>query len=392
MPSRNDSLFKIFICIVVLSCIISPSFGQTNLLLNGDFEDVNVCSEYKAECGVEGWFYLKDVKVQVNYSDPIAKPGTSSFAIFYNWTGYTHFTPIIGAILPCNLQKGKQYVFKGRLSVRLDPKLVLKPGVCIGENFYVPRRPFSKDMKPDSIVQLTRVPETPFYEFEYRFVAAGDERYLTFGTLVTEDKLSSKKLNAPEVALLLQHFSLTSTDPLETVCAAYNANKERIYTYDYRHKEMDYTLYAKGKLPIEPAENKENNLTRFETSPPAVVEPDTLKLGDVLFDFNKADLKAGATKMLASFFKNNEDKRTIDSIYIDGHTDSVGSDTKNMLLSQQRSESVKNWIITNNIVTNDKIAIHAFGRTIPVTSNKTPAGRALNRRVEIIVFREQNKR
>jgi flagellar motor protein MotB len=44
--------------------------------------------------------------------------------------------------------------------------------------------------------------------------------------------------------------------------------------------------------------------------------------------------------------------------------------------------------MTNNVVTNDKIEVHAFGRTRPVSSNKTPAGRALNRRVEIIVFRE----
>jgi outer membrane protein OmpA-like peptidoglycan-associated protein len=260
--------------------------------------------------------------------------------------------------------------------------------VCTGENFYVPRRPFSKEMNPDSIAQIKQVPESSFFEFEYSFIASGNERYLTFGTFVTEDKAGTKKLHVPEVALMLQQFSLTSIDPTETHCAAYKANKERIYSYDYRHKELDYTLYGKGKLPLELPENKENNLTRYQTTPPAPVKPDTLKLGDVLFDFNKADLKVGAIKMLEAFFKNNEDKRTIDSIYIEGHTDSVGSDTRNILLSQQRSESVKNWLINNNIAANDKIAVHAFGRTRPVSSNKTLAGRALNRRVEIIVFRE----
>jgi flagellar motor protein MotB len=44
--------------------------------------------------------------------------------------------------------------------------------------------------------------------------------------------------------------------------------------------------------------------------------------------------------------------------------------------------------MNNNIAANDKIAVHAFGRTRPVSSNKTLAGRALNRRVEIIVFRK----
>jgi outer membrane protein OmpA-like peptidoglycan-associated protein len=243
-------------------------------------------------------------------------------------------------------------------------------------------------MNPDSISKIKQVPKSSFFEFEYSFIASGDERYLTFGTFVTEDKVGTKKLHVPEVALMLQQFSLSSIDPMETLCVAYKANKERIYTYDYRHKELDYTLYSKGKLPIELPANKEDNLTRFQTTPPAPVKPDTLKLGDVLFDFNKADLKADAMKMLETFFKNNEDKRTIDSIYIEGHTDSVGSDTRNILLSQQRSESVKNWLMNNNITAHDKIAVHAFGRTRPITSNKTPAGRALNRRVEIIVFRE----
>jgi outer membrane protein OmpA-like peptidoglycan-associated protein len=319
----------------------------------------------------------------------LQNPGESAFAIFYNYNGYTGFTPVVGTILPCNLQKGKQYIFKGRLAVRLDPKLVLKPGVCIGENFYVPRRPYAKDMRPDSILQLTRVPETAFYEFSYNFTASGNERYLTFGTFVAEDRLGTKRLMGPEVAMQLQHFSLNSTDPQETLCGGYNANKESIYKYDSRHKEMDYTLYGKGKLPVEIGENQEDNVTRFETVPPRPVKPDTLQLGDVLFDFNKAELKAGASKMLEEFFRKNDEKPSIDSIYIEGHTDSIGSDTKNLLLSQQRSKSVKNWIISNNVVVEDKISIHAFGKQRPVASNKTPAGRALNRRVEIIVFRKE---
>ena len=388
---KHGGVAKVFFLIVLFSHIAVAGFCQANLLLNGDFENINNCKEFNAECGVEAWFYLKDVKVQMMNNDASAGRGANSFAIFYNWAGYKDFTPILGTILPCNLQQGKQYVFKGWISAKLDPKLVLKPGVCTGESFYVPRRPFSKEMKPDSIVQIKRVAETPFFEFEYRFTATGEERYLTFGTYVTEDTLNAKKLSGIQtVSLILDNFSLMSTDPLETFCAGYKDNKERIYQYDFRHKEMDYTLYAKGKLPIELTGNKEDNLTRFEAAPAIPVQPDTLKLGDVLFDFNKADLKGNAIKMLEMFFRYNEDKRTIDSIYIEGHTDSVGSDTRNIGLSQQRSEAVMRWITSNNIVDNNRITIHPFGRSRPIASNKAPAGRALNRRVEVIVFRKLN--
>jgi outer membrane protein OmpA-like peptidoglycan-associated protein len=188
---------------------------------------------------------------------------------------------------------------------------------------------------------------------------------------------------------MLQSFSLTSTNPQETFCAAYEKNKEQVYKYDHRHKDMDYTLYAKGKLPVELTGKTEDNLTGIRVPPPTPVIPDTLKLGDVLFDFNKAALKTDAGKMLSAFFLRNGDKREIDSIYIEGHTDSVGSDIRNIELSKQRSQSVMEWLVSNNIISTDRIAVHAFGKLRPIATNKTPAGRALNRRVEILVFRKQ---
>lgn len=356
------------------------------MLLNGNFEDINTCSEYKAECGVEAWFYLKDVKVQMLSNEPNTA-GANSFAIFYNWAGYTRFTPVIGTILPCKLQAGKQYTFKGWMTARLHSQLTLLPGVALGQNFYVPRRPFSKDMKPDSIMRMKAVPETPFYEFEYSFVATGEERYLTFGTFVAEDvTVANKRLfGAQTVSLILDNFSLTAADPLETSCAAYTQNRQNIYEYDYRHKDMDYTLYGKGQLPVPLSHDPKDNLTRLQAPPPPL-KPDTLKLGDVLFDFNKAELNPGATTMLGAFFQNKEDNSTIDSIYIEGHTDSLGSDERNTLLSRQRSDAVMQWLEANNIVSPEKVTIHPFGRTRPVATNKTAAGRALNRRVEVVVF------
>jgi hypothetical protein len=75
MPAQIRFWLNIFCGFIAFFGTIHSVFSQANLLLNGDFKDVNTCSEYKAECGVEGWFYLKDVKVQVNYATPAAKPG-----------------------------------------------------------------------------------------------------------------------------------------------------------------------------------------------------------------------------------------------------------------------------------------------------------------------------
>ena len=393
MLLQNPTILRV-VLFILLCCTIGHGYGQTNLLLNGNFEDINTCKEYNAECGVEAWFYLKDVKVQMVNNEP-GTTGSNSFAIFYNWNAATNFSPVIGTILPCNLQSGKQYIFKGWITAKLNAKLLLKPGIAVGEHFYVPRRPFSKMINPQPIDALKPVPGTSFYEFEYNFIAGGNEQYLTFGTFISEDTVGTKSrmVGAQTVSLMLDNFSLTSIDALETNCSAYTLNRANIYQYDHRHKEMDYTLYGKGKLPVTLPGRKEENVTQNRMPPPPLqlpAKPDTLKLGDVLFDFNKAALKANATAMLEAYFTNSADKRTIDSIYIEGHTDSIGSDKSNIALSKQRSVSVMKWISNNKVVPANIITIYSFGKGRPVATNKTPAGRAQNRRVEVIVFRRND--
>lgn len=367
----------------------TTSFSQTNLLLNGGFEEINTCTEYKAECGVEAWFYLKDVKAQMLLNESNTNlVGANSFAIYYDWAGYTEFVPIIGTLLPCRLQKGNEYFFKGIISVKLNPKLIFRPGISTGDKFYVPRRPFSKNMNPDSIVSLTRIPNTPFYQFEYRFTANGDERYLTFGSFIKEDTTGAKKrlIGNQTIAVVLDNFSLVSANPLESNCVSWQYNKESIYEFNARHKEMDYSLFGKGELNIELNEDEKNNLTQYKKLPPPP-KPDTLKLGDVLFDFNKANLKPGATTMLDDFFIKNK-PGTVDSILVEGHTDSIGTDARNLQLSQMRSESIRQWLVENKVAEPTAIQVRPFGRSRPIATNKTPQGRTLNRRVEIIIFRK----
>ncbi|MBI3137774.1 MAG: OmpA family protein [Sphingobacteriales bacterium] len=365
--------------------------AQPNLLLNGGFDDVNVCTEYKAECGVEGWFYLKDVKVQMLANDTVdAITGTNSITILYNWIGYSAFTPVFGSILPCRLQAGKSYTLKGLMNVRLNPKLQFKAGVCFGDWFYVPRRPFASTMKPDSIVSITQLPNSNFVEFDYHFTATGQERYFTFGSYIHKDSLTGKAplTGTQTINMILDRFSLTPDDPEETLCAAFAANKALIYQYNFRHKEMDYSLYGRGQLAIEP--EFDNNSVTVQRKEPVFtpVKTDTLQLGDVLFDFNKAILKPAAVSILKNYF-TAERFAGIDSIRIEGHTDSIGTDNRNNQLSGQRSEAVKNWLLQNGWLPGTLLTVHGYGRTRPVASNQTAAGRAQNRRVELILFRKK---
>lgn len=112
--------------------------------------------------------------------------------------------------------------------------------------------------------------------------------------------------------------------------------------------------------------------------------------GDVLFDFDKSDIRPDAATAL------NEVLALIGSRYPDadftihGHTDAMGSHSYNMRLSQARSEAVRDWLIANGVAA-DRMSIQAHGESRPIAPNANadgsdnPAGRALNRRVEIAV-------
>ena len=387
--------FRLLITVCLLQFSIAEA--QTNLLLNGGFEDVNTCTEYNAECGVEGWFYLKDVKAQMLENETnTSRLGSNSFGIFYNWLGYTDFTPVIGAILPCGLQKDNRYTFKGIISAKLNPKLILKAGICVGEKFYVPKRFFSKNMQPERIESIKKIPNTNFFEFEYSFIATGKEKYLTFGTYIQEDTVGAKKklIGTQTVSLVLDNFQLIPANEKETPCPDFILNKEDIYKYNFRHKEMDYSLFGRGELAIVFTNEDSNSITQIKEPPPPPIpplKPDTLKLGDVFFDFNKAKLKPEALKMLETFFIKKNTLSSIDSMYVEGHTDSIGSNSRNLELSFQRCESIRQWLLQNNIANSSSIQVHPFGRSKPIASNSTPQGRAMNRRVEMIVFRKPKK-
>lgn len=70
-------------------------------------------------------------------------------------------------------------------------------------------------------------------------------------------------------------------------------------------------------------------------------------------------------------------------VTIDGHTDNTGDPNGNLTLSQQRAESVREWLVARNPAFANKITTNGYGEEKPIASNATAAGRAKNRRVEI---------
>jgi outer membrane protein OmpA-like peptidoglycan-associated protein len=108
-----------------------------------------------------------------------------------------------------------------------------------------------------------------------------------------------------------------------------------------------------------------------------------VNMSDVLFDTGSSTLKAGAREKLAKISGILLAHPGL-TLQIEGHTDSVGSDTFNQQLSERRSDSVRDFLAEQG-VTPSSMTAHGFGKTQPVASNDTAEGRQRNRRVELVV-------
>ena len=110
---------------------------------------------------------------------------------------------------------------------------------------------------------------------------------------------------------------------------------------------------------------------------------------DVLFDFDKAELRADAQETLHEVGALLLEKRRR-SIAITGHTDAIGKDAYNQRLSERRAVAVKTWLVSREGVKSPPITTSGRGARDPVAPNRKPdgsddpEGRQLNRRVTIV--------
>jgi outer membrane protein OmpA-like peptidoglycan-associated protein len=109
-------------------------------------------------------------------------------------------------------------------------------------------------------------------------------------------------------------------------------------------------------------------------------------MADVLFAFNKYELKTDAQVKLAKIsgilltYPNLK-------VQVEGYTDNIGSDEYNLKLSQQRAMAVQAFLIEQGVQPGS-VTSQGYGKADPVADNSTSAGRSANRRVALVVSGE----
>lgn len=129
-----------------------------------------------------------------------------------------------------------------------------------------------------------------------------------------------------------------------------------------------------------------NTLEGLEVNAVGCVETDkaqSVVLQGVTFEFNSNRLTANARDILipaADALKGQPDLK----VELAGHTDSLGSETYNQQLSQQRADAVRNYLLDLGVAP-EQLSAEGYGEARPIRSNDTEEGRERNRRVEFNV-------
>lgn len=108
------------------------------------------------------------------------------------------------------------------------------------------------------------------------------------------------------------------------------------------------------------------------------------RLNDIYFDFNSYQLKPESIIVMDEFYLFLNENPTL-KISIEGHTDNIGSEADNLILSENRSKAVFDYLVKRGISI-DRMAYKGFGESVPIESNDTEDGRARNRRTEFVII------
>ena len=115
-----------------------------------------------------------------------------------------------------------------------------------------------------------------------------------------------------------------------------------------------------------------------------------VELYGIYFDSDSATIKPESAKTLGEILAALQGQPSL-KLLIAGHTDSTNTDAYNLKLSQQRAEAVVSWLVAHGVAA-ARLTPKGFGKSQPVADNATAAGRALNRRVELIAQQKQLER
>jgi outer membrane protein OmpA-like peptidoglycan-associated protein len=153
-------------------------------------------------------------------------------------------------------------------------------------------------------------------------------------------------------------------------------------------RDGDTIIDPEDACPDDPIDEGVDPATSDGCPTLAIVEGDAIKIGEkVRFATGSAELDPNSSTLLNAVAGLMKRKTEIRKVEVAGHTDNVGSDAFNLDLSKRRAASVRSYLLDAGIDA-DRLVSQGYGESRPTTTNRTPAGRATNRRVEFTILEQ----
>lgn len=180
-----------------------------------------------------------------------------------------------------------------------------------------------------------------------------------------------KTLMTNQSGLLLTTLPIGQNLAIHVELKGYLFHSENIHYPELRHGQDPYidTIY----------------LQPIEKEATAVEEAPSIILNNIFFDSGSAELKPESQQEISYIYNLLNNDPTIHATII-GHTDNVGSDSDNQLLSERRANAIKSALVSKGIATT-RISTLGKGESEPIADNATEAGRKINRRTELKINR-----
>ncbi|MCP3930634.1 MAG: OmpA family protein [Bacteroidetes bacterium] len=393
--------FKVFISTII--CILLFLSGNSqNLVANGGFEDVNYCWRFGYDCCPKAWksvslsIYneLKGENRTKGAPEISAAHGEGFMSLVVQSHRIDNFRTYAQTQLLCDLHAGKKY----RLQMYLHPSETvhwMNVGIYFSNTEIATAECFRLNMEPP--LQITKedivyVNGEGWLKVEKEYLANGSEKTMIIGNFSPDDPalLEETCINDwREVVIGIDELRFTPLYPVCKICPDHQKMTEALYASTKRHffqndskirEKLDLKMLEKNKFAL----IDEQYEALFGDSEN---DTDTITIPGVLFEFDETDLLEKYSGLLDSLVFDI-DPNNYRSIEIVGHTDDFGTELYNLDLSLHRAEAVAAYLSEVHQFPSHLLRIEGRGENQPVSINTTPEGRQLNRRVEIILHKE----
>lgn len=379
-------LYTILLCLIVTEIIC----GQ-NFLINGGFEDTNICSEYKAPCAPEAWFRIPptDVNVNTKKSNAIYKGNTSELVVVENNKKPIDYRVFLYTMLIKPLEKDTIYQFTLYINPLHHTNFEL--GVKLTDHEIVSGElnpiDYNADFKITPQHSIKESKTGDWQKMSLTYTAKGGERFITLGNFDNEPlkQIEDIKPNNTfgDIIYLLDEISITP------IHQNYSSNLDTIglknQLYQQNHRHTNRTRLSKDQIITlttldQPKSSLYPKTFQVDTIPPKMV----FEIPDLAFDFDKSTIKSEYFDRLDSILQiiNSVQPRRIGII---GHTDNIGEIEYNEILSLNRAQSVQHYMKSRLRKKYATFTVLGKGELEPIADNNTSLGRSRNRRVVISI-------